>query len=149
MSPRIRLLKVQDASVVCMLQKQSTGVFWTEKSTSSLLSQKAIIGWGAVLEENLIGFLLVQWSDDQADIIEIVVDQSHRRRGVGCKLLQACEVFFKEKGVREVFLEVLEENRPACSFYKALGFKDFGRRPDYYRTQEGLKIGALMKKRTI
>lgn len=52
-------------------------------------------------------------------------DPGHRRRGIGTRLLQACEAFARTKGCRGVYLQTATYQAPA--FYRHLGYVEFGR----------------------
>ena len=52
----------------------------------------------------------------------IVVDENHRSAGVGAALAEAVQGWAREKGAREIRLEVMEFNRRALSFYERLGY---------------------------
>lgn len=58
-------------------------------------------------------------------LFAIIVDEKHRGKGVGKKLLQSLIILAKEKGVELLHLEVYEHN-PAAHLYRKLGFKEYG-----------------------
>jgi [ribosomal protein S18]-alanine N-acetyltransferase len=100
-----------------------------------------VIESGARIE----GFLVVRIVLDEAEILNIAVDQLARRKGRATALLQESLKELGRAGVQRVFLEVRESNAAATAFYTKLGFEMFGKRPGYYRDPEE---GALcMKKR--
>ena len=47
----------------------------------------------------------------------------YRRQGVASQLLEACEVFTRRWGFRDIYLHVLEDNVGAQSLYKKLGYQ--------------------------
>jgi len=77
-------------------------------------------------------------------ILNMAVDFSSRRQGVGMALVHAA---LKElPGNSDVFLEVRESNRSAIAFYGAHGFSIAGKRTGYYRDPE--ENALLMNKIT-
>jgi ribosomal-protein-alanine N-acetyltransferase len=48
-----------------------------------------------------------------------------------------------------LFLEVDETNRPAIALYKRFGFRQVGRRPNYYSSADGSSAGALVMRRDL
>ena len=52
-------------------------------------------------------------------------------------------------GVRAVFLEVDEQNQPAIRLYARAGFREVGRRPNYYPADGGTAAGALVLRRDL
>jgi [ribosomal protein S18]-alanine N-acetyltransferase len=79
------------------------------------------------------GFLVVRIVVDEAEILNMAVDQSARRTGRATALLQESFRAWGKAGVQQVFLEVRESNAAAIAFYTKLGFEIFGKRPGYYR----------------
>ena len=58
-------------------------------------------------------------------IQDISVTGSCRRRGIGAKLLERTEVWFKERGVRRVELQALLANEVSQSFWRARGYAPY------------------------
>jgi ribosomal protein S18 acetylase RimI-like enzyme len=56
------------------------------------------------------------------------IDPQARRKGFGTKLTDTIKDWACEKGVRQLELQVTENNEVAKSFYEKLGFTDTGRR---------------------
>jgi len=91
----------------------------------------------------LAGFLVSRLlTEGEWEILNVAVSPLFRRRGVGRCLLHA----FLETVAGEVYLEVRESNEVAIIFYKSMGFKEIGRRPQYYRTSSGEAETAIVMK---
>ena len=85
----------------------------------------------AELRGRTVGFVVCRkLSDDEAEILSLVVDPEVRRRGVGSLLMR--EVLDYRAGVTW-YLEVRESNQPARKLYRKLGFEDIDLRPAYYQ----------------
>jgi streptothricin acetyltransferase len=56
-------------------------------------------------------------------IEDIVVSKSHRKHGIGLKLIQKAIEWAKEKGFSGLMLETQDNNLLACRFYNKLGFQ--------------------------
>jgi len=69
----------------------------------------------------------------QADIQTIAVSEGARRHGLGRVLMRALLAEARDRGAREVFLEVRADNPPAQSLYGSLGFEPIAVRPAYYQ----------------
>lgn len=63
------------------------------------------------------------------NIHDVVVDQSHRGKGVARQLLAALEVEAKSLGCCKLTLEVLAENQSARKCYQNYGFKHYALDP--------------------
>lgn len=72
-----------------------------------------------------IGALWLFVSAERADafIYEIVVDESHRGRGLGRGLLRAAETWSRERGCRTVSLHVFGRNAVARRLYESAGYE--------------------------
>lgn len=88
------------------------------------------------------GFIIVSIAADQAEILTIATAIVSRRRGLARRLLEGVAPELKKQDVRELFLEVAEDNIGAIALYRGAGFIPIGRRPGYYRRAEG-RIAAL------
>lgn len=60
--------------------------------------------------------------------LAMAVSASHRRAGLGSRLLAAALAWAGERGVRKVVLSVLGDNEPALNLYRKFGFREEGRR---------------------
>ncbi|MFT3798219.1 ribosomal protein S18-alanine N-acetyltransferase [Microbacterium sp.] len=71
-----------------------------------------------------------------ADIQTIAIAADARGRGRGRALLAALLRTARERGAREVFLEVRADNPTASALYASEGFTEIGRRPRYYQPDD-------------
>lgn len=70
-----------------------------------------------------------------ADIQTIALADTARGRGQGRMLLTTLLAEAAERGVREVFLDVRDDNAVAQRLYTSEGFIAIGRRPNYYAAE--------------
>ena len=75
--------------------------------------------------------------------MNIAVKKDYRRQGIATLLLNHILNICKEKEINTIHLEVNEENFSAISLYQKLGFKECGRRKQYY---DNTYDAILMKK---
>ncbi len=82
----------------------------------------------------IAGFILgrVPFGGGDAEIYNLGVSFRFRRHRIGSKLLQTFCNSCVERGSAVVWLEVRGSNQPAIDFYKSLGFRQKGMRPDFY-----------------
>ena len=97
-------------------------------------------------EGSTCGLVVFRMIADEAEILNLAVDSSRRRRGIGSRLVQETIDACKAAGVKRIFLEVRESNRDARNFYARMRFAEAGRRRDYYR---GPIEDALLLQRTV
>lgn len=102
--------------------------------------------FGAFINHILVGFVVVQVYNHEADIILLAVSQKYKRHGIGKKLLQSiCSLF----ELNNIFVEVAIDNEDGIYFYQNIGFKQIGFRKDYYTRFGNQKIGALTLKLNV
>jgi ribosomal-protein-alanine N-acetyltransferase len=87
----------------------------------------------AVLDDEVVGYVGAQIVPDEADMMNVAVSSTHRRKGVARGLILELLDQLKEQGVRSLSLEVRASNSAAITLYDGLGFHQVGRRPGYYK----------------
>ena len=83
-------------------------------------------------EGHVAGYAGVQVILDEGYITNVAVRPEYRRRGVAGKLLRVFLDFAKAHQLAFLTLEVRASNAPAMALYEGLGFRDVGRRKNYY-----------------
>ena len=73
------------------------------------------------------GFITVQNSGDDHEIIKIGVLPEYRRQGIARRLIQQ-----STDAAKRCLIDVAADNRAAIQFYQALGFREIARRRKYY-----------------
>lgn len=73
---------------------------------------------------------------DAADIQTLAVSHSRRRAGLGTAVLRALLDTARERGAREVLLEVRADNPEAQALYVQHGFEPIAVRPRYYQPDD-------------
>jgi ribosomal-protein-alanine N-acetyltransferase len=89
------------------------------------------------------GFVIVRSAGDEAEILTLAVDPSHRRQGLARTLLIAAVTALRTAGAKRLFLEVDEANVAARDLYRSLGAVAVGRRPRYYEHGADADIFSL------
>ena len=77
-------------------------------------------------------------------ILNIAVDKSHRKGGVGTLLMQEIERRFGDANATRVTLEVRESNATARAFYKGVGFHELGRVRAYYPGEDAIVMSKTL-----
>lgn len=138
-----------DAPLIGSLQNQLLpDEPWTEAEISKFLdSPSAVAGLvvGRAFGETMpLGFYLARFTADEGDILSIGVMEEARRQGIGRQMLDAVVAKAREAGVRRLHLDVGTDNTAALALYRSFGFGEAGRRPDYYRRNDGRRVDALV-----
>lgn len=90
------------------------------------------------LDDQLIGTAEFQHIQDEAQIIDIQIEQNYRRQGYGQVLLQAMLAKARELGCVKALLEVRSKNIAAIQLYQKNGFVQNGFRKKYYGDDDAL-----------
>lgn len=100
---------------------------WSRESLAQALDDRATRVW---LEEH--AYCIERRVLDEAEIHTIGVHPDERRRGLARALLTRVQQDWTNSGIVRAFLEVREANAPARGLYRSLGWRESGRRADYY-----------------
>lgn len=84
----------------------------------------------------VVGFVSARVLLDEAEIFDLCVRETERRRGIGRALLEMLMKRFLSENVAQVFLEVRASNHAAQALYRGLGFSRVGERARYYSDGE-------------
>ena len=86
----------------------------------------------AALPDNVIGCVVSWVIEDEAQILDLVVDLKHRRQGHALNLLHNILETAIARGARHAVLEVRSNNSAAISLYECAGFQQVHIRKRYY-----------------
>ena len=124
-----------DVPAIVAIERTSFGDPWSEETFRDLLRLRQAIFLVVTegLPESVCGYVIAAVITDEAEVLNLAVAGQSRRRGFGGRLLDAGLGIIRERGAREVFLEVRESNAAAISLYTSRGFAALSRRARYYR----------------
>jgi RimJ/RimL family protein N-acetyltransferase len=74
----------------------------------------------------------------------LMVAATHRRQGIGTKLLEAAVAWGRQSGVRKLELHVFPWNEGAIALYEKFGFVQEGYRKEHYRRGDEYVDAILM-----
>ena len=98
---------------------------------------------------SITGFAIMEFGDERAHLVLLAVRPSHRRLGIGQRLLEWLLESARIAGMASIHLELRASNDAARRFYRAMGFYETVLVPGYYRSGEGRKEGALRMLRVL
>ena len=98
---------------------------------------------------SVAGFAIMEFGDERAHLVLLAVRPSHRRLGIGQRMLDWLLESARVAGMASIHLELRASNDAARRFYRAMGFYETVLVPGYYRSGEGKKEGALRMLRVL
>ena len=107
-----------------------------------LLDQPHCRAWCLVKDQQPVAAIWYQCAAERAEMVDLRVMASERRRGLGRQLLWASLTALGDVGAVE--LEVRSSNVAARALYESLGFSETGSRSNYYATSDGREDAILM-----
>jgi [ribosomal protein S18]-alanine N-acetyltransferase len=138
-----------DAPRLAQLHGASFHRGWGESEFESMLGESNTLVHRLRLGRKTVGFAVSRMGADEAEILTIAIDPRYRGHGLSRNLLLTHLGYLAARGVRTIFLEVEENNRPALSLYKRAGFAVVGRRERYYQEPGGEQLNALLMRRDL
>ena len=127
----IEIAKMNEShvSAVAELEKQNFSEPWPEIAVRSELTNKLALWLVALDGETVVGYVGSQTVLQEADMMNIAVADSHRRRGIARMLV---EELIRQLDAYQLTLEVRASNAGAIALYDSLGFTQVGLRKNYY-----------------
>lgn len=169
MTPRaitIRLAEPRDAQAIALMSRDfiEAGLGWKYDSARVMRAirdretlvvvacesgKAASTSAAAGTRGAITGFAVMEFGDERAHLVLLAVRPSHRRLGIGQRLLEWLVESARVAGMASIHLELRSNNDAARRFYRAMSFYETVLVPGYYRSGEGRKEGALRMLRVL
>jgi ribosomal-protein-alanine N-acetyltransferase len=147
--PAIEPATLRDAPRLAELHGASFHRGWGESEFEAMMRERNTLVHRLRLGRRTIGFAVSRMAADEAEILSIAVDAAYRGRGLSRDLLLTHLGHLAGRGVRTIFLEVEENNKPARALYGWAGFGIVGSRERYYGQASGERLNALLMRRDL
>ena len=128
----IRKMQPEDLAEVCKIEKDNFSLPWSEKSFLESMEREDTVFLVALEDEDVAGYIGCYCIAGAGEITNVAVKASHRRKGIGGKLLQKLYEEGAALDTQEYFLEVRESNEAAIGLYLRQGFVKEGIRKNFY-----------------
>ncbi len=139
----IRRGRIEDLDKITEIENR---VFWEPWPKNQLLVELSQCSGKIVnvIEDScIIGYIMIQKVENEAQVLNIAIDIPFQHRGFGKKLFKySLDELGKET---DVFLEVRKSNLSAIKLYSEFNFEDIGIRREYYSDGED---AIIMQRKT-
>ncbi|HSG91195.1 MAG TPA: ribosomal protein S18-alanine N-acetyltransferase [Pseudomonadales bacterium] len=126
-----------DLDAVLSIEHRAYPYPWTEVIFRDCL-RVGYSCWVAECSAGVIAYTVLSIAAGEAHLLNLCVDPSRQREGIGRRLLRHALRLAREHGADTLFLEVRPSNDAAVNLYRDAGFVEIGTRRDYYPAR-GLK----------
>lgn len=142
--PGIRRMLLTDLDAVVAIEREVFLFPWTRGNFSDSIES----GYHClVLEQDsrLFGYGVMIIGPEEAHLLTLSIAAESQRKGWGKLLLRHFIHIAKEQRARSMFLDVRESNQAAARLYERIGFRQVGKRRDYYPAMGGREDSLVME----
>lgn len=143
----IEFATLSDAAEIGVMSKNEIeyGLGWkyTPERIVKLLADRAKNVVVARVESKLVGFGIMTYHEEQANLDLLAVKRNFRRLMIGTQIVQWLEKVAMTAGTFNILVQVRAGNTGAIAFYERLGFAVLDEKKGYYR---GVETGLIMAK---
>ncbi len=143
LSLAVRPLTEADLERVVEIEAVSFAEPWPRHLFEGELAQPSRIYRAVERRGSICGFGGLMIVGEDAHIVTLAVVPHERRQGVGSLLMVSLIEAARERGARNLTLEVRRSNDVAQQLYRKFGFEEVGLRRDYYRTEDAVVMWAV------
>lgn len=141
---QIRPMTIEDCEQVATIEAASFSVPWSLKAFTETVGKENFRYFVAEEAGEILGYCGFLFVLDEAEIPNVCVKESARKRGVGKQMMTVLMEDAKRLGMAMLYLEVRESNTAARTLYKSLGFEENGIRKNFY--EHPVEHAVLMSK---
>lgn len=149
----IRLADARDAKTIAVMSRDliEPGLGWRYDAPRILgrIRHRDTVTLVASEGGRTAGFAIMEFGEERAHLVLLAVLPTHRRQGIGRRLLDWMVESALVAGVGSIHLELRASNEAARAFYKAMGFTETLTVPGYYRGPGGAKESAMRMLRML
>ena len=129
---QIRPMTIEDCEQVAAIEAASFSVPWSLNAFTETVEKENFRYFVAEEGGEILGYCGFLYVLDEAEIPNVCVKASARKRGVGRQMMSVLVDEAKKLGMAVLYLEVRESNTPARRLYLSLGFEENGIRKNFY-----------------
>ena len=142
-APRLVAMRDADLPAVLAIENAIYSHPWTRGNfADSLRAGYQCWTWRGGNE--LLGYFILLVAAGEGHLLNLSIAAASHRRGHGSTLLAESMRVARNRGARQVFLEVRPSNDGAKALYTRFGFRQVAVRPGYYPAQAGREDALVL-----
>ena len=141
----LRQMQMNDIDTLVVIAKTSMINSWNRAVFLDCFKPD-YFGW-VIVDSNsncCVGFVVVLHQLHRCELLAVAVAKDYQCQGLATRLLQHTIEHAKRHQMTHIDLEVRASNTAAQALYRSLGFRQHGKRRNYYATQSHVREDALL-----
>ena len=129
----IKQMTPEDVEKVYQVEEACFSVPWSMENFQNIFrfgENYYLTAWDG---EEIVGFIGLMAVMGEGDITNVAVLPTHRKQGIGDRLVASMIALAKEKEISKIMLEVRASNEAAIHLYEKYGFEFLCVRKEYYQ----------------
>lgn len=123
----------RDMREVLDVEREAFEFPWSDEDFTRCLRQRNCIGMVAESGDSVVAFMIYELHRGHLHVLNFAVSRSHRRLGVGTRMMEKLVGKLTPERRSRIVLEVRETNLPAQLFFRSLGFRAISVLKDFYQ----------------
>ncbi len=129
----IRRMMMRDLDAIMAIETASFAHAWTRPMFVQELEDRSMCKPSVAIDgARVVGYIVSWFLHDEVHVLNVAVDPSERRRGIGRALMEWVVKQARETSRELITLEVRPTNRAARRLYESIGFVAVALRRGYY-----------------
>lgn len=137
-------MRAEHTEILAELEKLCFAQPWSKRSLDDQIDNPRACFLTAIEDDKILGYGGMHSAANEYYIDNIAVFRHHRNKGVGTAIISEMIKQAQDRGGEFISLEVRPSSK-AISLYKRLGFKEEGRRKNFY--QSPMEDALILTKR--
>jgi [ribosomal protein S18]-alanine N-acetyltransferase len=143
--PVFRPMREDDLDWVSQTEQGIYPFPWSRTNFADSLSA-GYSSWVMLIDGEPVGYAVLMLIMDEAHLLNISIEPTRQRNGLGALLLEHLCVVALHAGGTQMFLEVRASNAAGLRLYDKWGFARIGQRKAYYPAVNGREDAIVMRR---
>lgn len=139
-----RIMAMTDLIDVVRNETRSYQFPWTAGIFADCIASAENECWVVERDNAVIGHGILSHGAGEAHLLNVCIVRDRQGRGSGRRLVEHLLERARTRDATVVYLEVRPSNRVALALYASVGFREVGRRRDYYPAADGNEEACVM-----